>query len=199
MLSFMVGYVQGPIAVRYPRGRVTEDEFPSLLERPRPGLLLGKAEVLKEPPGFLSGRGADVLFAAFGSMVGPALEASRLLEEKGITSVVLNARFAKPLDRETLLTTGAKCEVVLTVEECCLTGSFGSAVLELFSKEGEGAGKITCLGIPDQFIEHGSRKILLDLVGLSPEKIASSAETSLQKRRAGQTRSRFSSYHFNPT
>ncbi len=166
MIKFAVDHLSGPIAVRYPRGAVAE-ETGSLLKEVAPApLVLGKAEVLK------SGKG--VVFLALGSMVYTAYEAALLLEKEGISAAVVNARFVKPLDEELILSLSKEATLIVTLEEGCLTGGFGSGVLEFFEKHQNqftAPPKVKILGIPDRFIEHGKREVLLDGLGLSPLKI----------------------------
>ena len=113
--------------------------------------------------------------------MGPALEAARILEEQNISSTVINARFVKPLDESLIRTHAEKAKVVVTIEEGCLSGGFGAAVLESLTEKNVNLQKTLCLGIPDQFIEPGARNILLDLIGLTPEKIAQSARQTLAR------------------
>lgn len=169
MVKYAYGHHTGPIAVRYPRGAVAEETMGSLSQiAPRP-IQPGKAEVLRE--------GKDVLILALGSMVYPAYEAAGLLEKEGIEAAVVNARFAKPLDEPCILSLAEGKSVVLTVEEGALTGGFGSAVLELFERtagrERAALPQVRTLGLPDRFIEHGKRDLVLDSLGLSAPKIKS--------------------------
>ena len=108
-------------------------------------------------------------------MVGPALESAKLLENEGITTTVINARFVKPLDEDLIYRYASKAKAIITLEEGCLPGGFGAAVLESLTQKKLQLEKICCLGIPDTFIEHGNRDILLDNIGLSAEKIKQSA------------------------
>ena len=170
MLEYAVDYTKGPIAMRYPRGAVAEQQYPALHALPRQTIEFGKSELLRE--------GSDVLFLAVGSMVGPCLKAAEVLENDKISSAVVNVRFLKPIDESLILRFAREVKVVVTVEEGCITGGFGAAVLELLAEKGIGTEHVTCLGIPDKFIEHGARNILLDLIGLTPEKIAQSAKTA---------------------
>ncbi len=85
---------------------------------------------------------------------------------------VINARFVKPLDRETILRAVEQCGFVVTVEEAALMGGFGAAVLEAASDEGLDCSRLRRLGIPDQFIEHGDRGELLTDLGLDAAGIA---------------------------
>ncbi|HTL71144.1 MAG TPA: 1-deoxy-D-xylulose-5-phosphate synthase, partial [Candidatus Eisenbacteria bacterium] len=164
MLAFAAGHLSGPIAVRYPRGAVAEESGSPLKDVPVPAVQEAKAEILKE--------GSRVVLWALGSMVYPAYEAALLLEKDGVDAAVVNARFAKPLDEETLLRLCRPAEALFTLEEGALTGGFGGAVLEALGKhQAFGKLKIRTLGIPDRFIEHGKRETLMDGLGLSAEKI----------------------------
>ncbi len=168
MLDYSADHLIGPIAVRYPRGTVAEASDSSLKNTEPAPIRQGKAEVLRN--------GKDVLILAFGSMVYPAYQTALLLEKEGVEAAVVNARFAKPLDESLILSLSMSVPLVMTVEEGTLLGGFGSAVLELFEKtaskeKGLILPKVRTLGIPDRFIEHGKREVLLDALGLSAEKI----------------------------
>lgn len=99
-------------------------------------------------------------------MVYPAIEAAKRLEEKGIAADVINARFIKPLDEKLILEAAGAADLVVTVEEGTLIGGFGSAVGEILSNK-----RILRIGFPDTFIEHGKREEILDLYGLTADKI----------------------------
>ena len=166
MLKFAVGHLSGPIALRYPRGAVAEESGSLLKEVISVPLVLGKSEILKT--------GKSVILLALGSLVYPAYEAALLLEKEGISTAVVNARFAKPLDEGTILSFCAEATLFVTLEEGSLIGGVGSAVLELFEKNQNqltASPKVRTLGIPDRFIEHGKREVLLDGLGLSAQKI----------------------------
>jgi 1-deoxy-D-xylulose-5-phosphate synthase len=114
---------------------------------------------------------------AIGSMVYPAIEAAKMLS---CECTVINARFVKPLDKELILSQSMNAGLIVTVEEGCLMGGFGSAVLELL--ENENINKpVKRLGLPDKFIEAGKRDFILDKYGLSAQKIAGSIRTYLEK------------------
>lgn len=166
MLKYAVGHLSGPIALRYPRGSVAEESTSMLKDLAPAALVPGKAELLKS--------GKSVVLLAIGSMVYPAYEAALLLEKDGIEAAVVNARFVKPLDEELILSLVKEATLVMTLEEGCLTGGFGSAVLEFFESRQNhftNPPKVRTLGIPDRFIEHGKREVLLDSLGLSAPKI----------------------------
>ncbi|MCA9395664.1 MAG: 1-deoxy-D-xylulose-5-phosphate synthase [Candidatus Omnitrophica bacterium] len=181
MLEYMADCTEAPTAVRYPRGGVTEEQYPELSELPRQEVRAGKGELLKS--------GADVLLIAVGSMVGPGLAAAALLEKEGLSTAVINARFVKPLDEELIHTWSSKTRAILTIEEGCLPGGFGSAVIESLVGTDISLERVKCLGLPDRFIEGGNRELLLDLLGLSPEKIAETAKEVLKKSSHSQSAS----------
>jgi 1-deoxy-D-xylulose-5-phosphate synthase len=151
-----------PTAIRFPRGKSSP---PSALA---PLIPPGKGELLK--------KGKDLLILAIGSMVGPALEAHRILAHKGISCCVINARFVKPLDRDLICSWARKCRRVLIVEEHLTTGGFGSAVLEMFNEEGLTKIHLNRMGLTDPFTGQGGRDNLLSLYNLTGEGIALEAE-----------------------
>jgi len=157
MIKTALDYDEGPIAFRYPRGRGLGVK---LYEKPEP-IPIGTWEVLKE--------GEDVLILAVGSMVQPSLEATELL--KGINPTVVNARFIKPIDEELLRKLIKNHKIIVTVEDNALMGGFGSAILETLNRW-RIKRDVLNLGIPDRFIEHGARTLLLEKLGLSKEGIA---------------------------
>lgn len=173
MLRFAIQH-PGPIALRYPRGSVPAVEW-GVPETP---IELGRAEVLRE--------GEDVAILAVGSMVAPAFEALERLEGAGIRATLVNARFIKPLDRETILYYAQKVPRFVIVEENTVCGGFGSAVLELLAHEGITHVQVKHLGVPDQFIEHGSVDILRRLAGLSVEHIVEAALTLCNVRASSE-------------
>ena len=157
MIKTALDYDEGPIAFRYPRGRGLGVK---LYEKPEP-IPIGTWEVLIE--------GEHVLILAVGSMVQPSLEATELLKE--INPTVVNARFIKPMDEELLKKLVKSHKIIVTVEENTLMGGFGSAILETLNRW-RIKRDVLRLGIPDRFIEHGSRNLLLEKIGLSKEGIA---------------------------
>ena len=156
-----------PVAIRYPRsigvGVPMDEEFKTIET--------GKAEVIK--------KGKDVMLLAIGNMVYPTLYASEKLEMYGIKATVVNARFIKPLDREIIAGLAAEIKTVITLEENVLQGGFGSAVLELLTEE-RLAHSVTCrIGIPDEFVEHGSQEELREKYGLDVEGIVKTVRSVL--------------------
>lgn len=148
----------GPAAIRYPK---TAAE--TVCRDPAP-MELGTAEVIRW--------GSDGMIVACGTVLRACVEAADRLTDEGLEVGVINARFVKPLDVETILRAVRQCSFVVTVEEGALMGGFGGAVVEAASDAGLDAGKVRRLGVPDRFIEHGSRDELLADLGLDARGIA---------------------------
>ncbi|MBT7213306.1 MAG: 1-deoxy-D-xylulose-5-phosphate synthase, partial [Candidatus Scalindua sp.] len=148
-----------PAAIRYPRANIPEG---SLNNDCKP-IKLGKGEILKE--------GRDGAIIAYGVMVYPSLECARMLMETGIDVTVVNARFSKPLDEELIIEVVENHQIVITVEDHAEVGGFGSAILELLVDKGANTKNIHKMGIPDRFIEQGSRDFILKTLNLNAEGI----------------------------
>ncbi|MDD5565995.1 MAG: 1-deoxy-D-xylulose-5-phosphate synthase [Candidatus Omnitrophica bacterium] len=151
MIEFALSSPQA-VALRYPKAIA-----PVSLHLASP-IQLGKAELIRDAE--------DVFIVALGSMVMPSLEAIALLEKEGIHAGLVNARFAKPLDVQLLRSIAARAAHIITVEEGVLEGGFGSAVAEALNRP------VARIGLPCEFITHGSRALLLEKYGLSKEGIA---------------------------
>jgi len=170
MLATAVNHC-GPVSIRYPRGAGTgcklDDRFKFLP--------IGRAEVISE--------GDDAVLIAVGSMVGPAEEAARILSGGGIDVTVINARFIKPLDEKCIAYYVERTKRVFTVEENVLQGGFGSAVIELIAAKGLKCAEIECFGIPNDFVEHGSRALLMEKYGLQAEQLARSLKSRISRKK----------------
>ena len=158
----------GPVAIRYPRGSglgvPMDDEYQRLP--------MGEVEIVKE--------GKDLQVLAYGSMVYPSLEASRVLEEEGISAGVLNCRFAKPLDKK-IAAIAAPSGRLLVVEENVRMGGLGSGVLELLNDMGDRDILIKRIGIPDLFVEQGPAGLLRKDLGLNVDGIVREVRDFCQK------------------
>ena len=148
--------LEGPAAVRYPRGAGPGAEVLAEMT----ALPIGRGEVRRE--------GKRVAILAFGSVVKAALDAGAELN-----ATVANMRFVKPLDRELLLRLATTHELLVTVEENVVAGGAGAAVMEALAAEGF-AIPVLQLGLPDYFVEHGDPQQLLADCGLDREGIARS-------------------------
>jgi len=148
MLNFAVAH-DGPVALRYPKAPA------EVVPRQVEPVQWGQAEVLSW--------GRDATLVAFGALLGQCQAAARQLAAHGLDVGVVNARFAKPLDADTLFRVLAESNCVLTVEEGCLMGGFGSALLEAANAAGVRTDHLRRLGLPDRFIEHERAELLHDL------------------------------------
>ncbi|MFC1553131.1 1-deoxy-D-xylulose-5-phosphate synthase [candidate division KSB1 bacterium] len=165
-----INYGSGPFAIRYPRDIVPVMDWDS----PFKNIELGTWEQIRE--------GNDVLILAVGTMIDPSLTASELLEKHGVKSGVVNARFIKPLDKAYLRENLKQYDFVVTIEENIITGGFGDGISQYFINNDLPLNKLLRLGLPDKFITHGSRNILLELVELTPEKIAQKIKDFISKK-----------------
>jgi 1-deoxy-D-xylulose-5-phosphate synthase len=160
MIVTGVNYTDGPIAMRYPRGN---GYGVPLMEEGWEELPIGKAEILRQ--------GDDVLILGYGSMVYPAMQAAEILSEHGIEATVVNARFAKPLDTELILPLAQQIGRVVTLEEGCIIGGFGSAVAESLLDHNLMV-PITRIGVPDVLVDHATPEQSMAELGLTPAQIA---------------------------
>jgi len=167
-----------PAAIRYPKAPAQQ------IERTPVPVELGRAEVLQH--------GDDGLLIACGACAPACLEAARQLASDGLELTVINARFVKPLDVETILPALKGAPLALTVEEGQLMGGFGSAVLESACDAGLDTSRLRRLGIPDRYVEHATRDELLADLGLDAAGIVravrQAAEASGQSDRLGRLR-----------
>ncbi|MEC7886309.1 MAG: 1-deoxy-D-xylulose-5-phosphate synthase [SAR324 cluster bacterium] len=158
MMELAYNYENGPLAIRYPRGNTVE-----LDENKSPQIEFGKAHVLR--------KGQDVALFAVGSMVDTAEEVADVLEAKGFSAAVINARFVKPLDEKVIVQFGGKVKLLVSLEENTIHGGFGSGVLESLSEKGMCVPTLQ-IGVPDRFIAQGSPEEQRQATELSPEQIS---------------------------
>ena len=141
MIKFAVDY-DGPVAVRYPRGQAYDG-----LKDFRAPIEYGKSEVIYKE--------SDIALFAVGSMVKTAEAVRDYLKDKGYNCSLVNVRFVKPLDEETIREMAAYSKLLVTMEENVITGGFGSQVLE-YVNDAHLDCHLMCVAVPDRFIEHGS-------------------------------------------
>jgi len=162
LLRAGVGWEKGPFSIRYPRDAVPEP-VPSIDDIPE--VPYASWETMRE--------GRDVAVLAVGTMVLPALEAARALAAEGIDTTVINCRFLKPYDREVLERVLGGHRELLTVEEGTVVNGFGAFMAREIASLPGGAGvRVHTLGIPDRFVDHGGRGVLLRELGLDAQGIA---------------------------
>jgi len=160
MIVTGVNYTAGPISMRYPRGN---GYGVPLMEEGWEELPIGKAEILRQ--------GDDVLILGYGSMVQSAMQTAGILSEHGIEATVINARFAKPLDEELILPLAQKIGRVVTLEEGCIIGGFGSAIAESLMDHNI-LVPVMRIGVPDILVDHATPEQSFTELGLNPSQIA---------------------------
>ncbi|MEH2072514.1 MAG: 1-deoxy-D-xylulose-5-phosphate synthase [Nostoc sp.] len=155
-----VNHTSGPIAMRYPRGN---GYGVPLMEEGWEPLEIGKSEILRT--------GDDVLIVGYGTMVYPGMQAAEILSEHGIEATVINARFAKPLDTELILPLAEKIGRVITLEEGCVMGGFGSAIAEALL-DADILVPVKRFGVPDVLVDHAEPNESKTELGLTSHQIA---------------------------
>jgi 1-deoxy-D-xylulose-5-phosphate synthase len=164
-----------PSAVRYPRGNgngLTADPDPK-------PLAVGRGRIVREAHGR---RRPRVAILAFGAMVQPAIEAADILD-----AVVADMRFVKPLDAELILELANENDLLVTVEDNARLGGAGSGVNEVLVAQHHTVPVLN-LGLPDQFVEHGTREELLAQVGLDTAGILRAIQKRLRSRDLDETK-----------
>jgi 1-deoxy-D-xylulose-5-phosphate synthase len=165
MTRFAMNYDDSPIAVRYPRGSADD-----MLPESRSPVTMGKSETLCE--------GTDVGLIGYGSTVALCFRAAQKLEELGISTEVMNARFAKPLDEPAIIALALKTGRLIIVEENVLPGGIGEAIVSLLAENNLSNVSVVTLGLPDKFIEHGSQNDLLKEAGITVDSIVAQARAT---------------------
>jgi 1-deoxy-D-xylulose-5-phosphate synthase len=157
---------KGPFTIRYPRGNGVMTDW----KTPFQEIPVGKGRRVS------SGEGVAIL--TLGHPGNFAQEAIKTLTKSGITPAHYDLRFVKPLDEMLLHEVFSKFDKVITVEDGCLMGGFGSAVLEFMADRGYKA-EVVRLGIPDEYIHHGTQEELWATCGFDVAAIVSSVERIL--------------------
>ncbi|MBE9010490.1 1-deoxy-D-xylulose-5-phosphate synthase [Pseudanabaenaceae cyanobacterium LEGE 13415] len=160
MIVTGINHTSSAIAMRYPRGN---GYGVPLMEEGWEELPIGKAEILRQ--------GDDLLMIGYGSMVYPAMQTAEILSEHGIEATVINARFAKPLDEELIHPLAQKIGRVVTLEEGCLPGGFGSAIVESLMDAGV-VVPVTRIGVPDILVDHATPDESKAALELTPPQMA---------------------------
>lgn len=169
-------HIEGPAAIRYPRGTGNGVS----LDFPLEPMKVGEAE-------WLRGENEDALelgVIAIGYSVNPALQAADKLIGEGRRVGVLNARFVKPLDRERICDLARRSKRLITVEENAVQGGFGSAILELLQSEGLHDVPVELVGVPDEFMHHGAQKIQRRELGLDVDGLLYTMQRLMPRRKA---------------
>ena len=167
MIKYAVNF-HAPIAVRYPRGEAYDG-----LKEYRAPISYGKSEWIY--------REKDIALFALGSMVKTAEAVREELKKKGYSCSIINARFAKPLDEETLRKIVKEHKLIVTMEENVKNGGMGEHVAAFYEAENEDAVHILNISLPDAYVEHGNVSILCKEVGIDAETILGRIETACEK------------------
>ena len=157
-----INHRSGPIAMRYPRGNGVGAP---LMEEGWEPIEIGKGEILRS--------GDDLLLVGYGTQVYPALQVAEILSEHGIEATVINARFVKPLDIDLIAPLAKSIGKVVTMEEGCLMGGFGSAVLEAL-QERDIFVPVKRFGVPDILVDHATTDQSKSSLGISSPQMAES-------------------------
>ena len=166
-LMYTATQYEGPFSIRYPRGNGVMPEW----KTPFREIPVGQGRIIKE--------GKDVAILTIGHIGNYAIEACESLEKEGLNPAHYDMRFVKPLDESLLHEVFAKFKKVITVEDGCLMGGFGSAVLEWMMDHGYQA-QVKRLGIPDSVIEHGEQIELQRECGFDPDGIAEAVRSMVE-------------------
>jgi 1-deoxy-D-xylulose-5-phosphate synthase len=163
LLRLGVSLSDGPFSIRWPRASVPT-EVPALAEIPE--VIHPTWEILRE--------GTDVAILAVGPMVGSSLKAAEDLAKEGVSVTVVNCRFLKPYDRKALASILGRHKAVATVEEGTVVNGFGAFLSREIADDPdlEMPDRFATLGLPDEFVTHGSRGTILGELGLDPAGIA---------------------------
>lgn len=149
----------GPYSIRYPRGKGVMPEWKTEMRE----IPVGQGRIIKE--------GEEIAILTLGHIGNYAVEASEILSKEGLNPAHYDMRFVKPLDEDLLHEVFGKFSKVITVEDGCLMGGFGSAVIE-WMMDNNYSAQVKRLGIPDEVVEHGEQLQLHKICGFDPEGIA---------------------------
>jgi len=168
MINTAVNINDRPSAFRYPRGEGLGVELPEISEI----LKIGKGKIVKE--------GSKIAILSFGARLQECLKAANKLDAKGISTTVVDARFAKPLDQKLIMDLCLHHEVLITIEEGSI-GGFGSHIFQMLSEKGifDRGLKIRSMILPDQFIDHDTPENMYKTAGLDAQAIEQKALNAL--------------------
>ena len=166
MLDFAVNEMKSPVAIRYPRGEVYGEYTENQTD-----IEYGKGEILRN--------GEKIGILALGSMIESGENACKLLEADGYKPVLVNLRFAKPVDEELVVKAAEQCSYLFTLEDNVGSGGVGESVLKILNDNGKLKDtEFKSFSMPDKFIEHGTRDQLYERYGLDGK----SVYTEIKKR-----------------
>ncbi len=164
---------RGPFSIRYPRGNGVINEWKNEFEE----LTIGRAKKIQD--------GKEIVILSIGHPGNFVKKASKELEKQGISVGHYNMIFIKPLDEKKLHSICKKYNTIITVEDGCLQGGFGSSILE-FVSENRYSNQVHRLGIPDKFIDHGTQEELWAECGINSTAIVKEVESIINKSQISQ-------------
>ena len=169
LLYTALNITEKPFSIRYPKSSSVEFDETGQMEL----LPIGSWETCQQ--------GSDVAVLAVGPMAYTAMDAAKNLASIGITCEVVNCRFIKPMDTAYLNSIKSKFSKVITLEEGTATGGFGDGVASWLLENGF-SGTLKRIGLPDTFVEHGSRDQILTMLGLDVNGIAKTIQEMVTKK-----------------
>ncbi len=177
MVATAAAHDSGPIAFRYPRGEGQGVDMPE------------RGDILEIGKGRIIQTGARVALLSFGTRLGEVQKAAEALNARGLTPTIADARFAKPLDKEMILTLAADHEALITIEEGAV-GGFGSHVAQLLAEQGvfDTGLKFRSMVLPDIFIDQASPDHMYQVAGLDAKHIEAKVLEVLDIARIGNLR-----------
>ena len=164
---------QGPFSIRYPRGKGVMIDWKTPLQE----IEIGKGRTVKE--------GEEIAILSFGHPGNFVVKAQEQFEKEGLNISHYDLRFAKPLDEKLLHSIFQKFNKIITIEDGCLQGGFGSSILE-FMANNDYQASVKMLGIPDAFIHHGTQKELHNDCNYDTKAIIKSVHQILEKSLVSQ-------------
>ncbi len=151
-------HIEGPVAIRYPRGA----GWGGQISPDRQVIETGRGRIVQE--------GSDIAIVALGRGINLGREAVQLLHKNGISALLFDARFAKPLDKQGIMEISKRFPYMVCIEDNCLAGGFGSSLLEMLADE-QSPVQIMRMGLPDEFVQHGRVDLLFDYLDMDPDSI----------------------------
>lgn len=159
----------GPFSIRYPRGQGVTVDWKTPMKHVKPGT------------GRKIQSGEDLAFVTIGHIGNKAKEACAALAKEGISAAHYDMRYLKPIDEILLHEVFTKFKQVITVEDGCIQGGMGSAVLEFMAEHGYSA-QVKRLGIPDRFVEHGSQEQLYTECNYNTDNLVETARSMMKEQ-----------------
>lgn len=170
MYTAQLDETAAPFVIRYPRGEGVMPEWKTPMKK----IKIGSGRKIRN--------GNDIAILSIGHIGNYAVTACQMLEQQGISTAHYDMRFAKPVDELLLHEVFGKFDKIITLEDGCIPGGMGSAVVEFMAQNGY-AAKVKLMGLPDRVIEHGTQLELHTECGIHPEGIVNTAKAMVGAKR----------------